>query len=113
MPFFKELPRNSKKLVLVLATSVPMIDNSKEVIVKIPCIYYLVQFKEEQKQIRVLLDNGSKVNIRNPVFAWKLGFYIQKTNVGAQKIDGSAFETFGIVITNFQVENKVGKYKFF
>ena len=35
--------QTSKKLVLVLATFVPVIDDSKE-IVKVPCIYYPVQF---------------------------------------------------------------------
>ena len=46
-------------------------------------------------------------------FAWKLGLHIQKTNVVAQKIDGSALETFGMVITDFQVENKSGRLRFF
>ena len=46
-------------------------------------------------------------------FTQKLGFYIWKTNVGAQKIDGSAFRTFGIVIVDFQVEDKGDKPRFF
>ena len=37
----------------------------------------------------------------NSALTWKLGFFIQKTNVGAQKIDGSAFKTFKMVIANF------------
>ena len=37
----------------------------------------------------------------SPVYVKKLGFHIQKTNVGAQKIDGSILETFGMVITDF------------
>ena len=49
----------------------------------------------------------------NLVLARKLGLQIWKTNVGAQKIDGSALETFGMVITSFQVENKGGRPKFF
>ena len=49
----------------------------------------------------------------NPVFARKLGFYIRKTNIGAQKIDGSALETFGMVIADFQIEDKGGRPKFF
>ena len=46
-------------------------------------------------------------------YARKLGLKIQKTNVGAQKIDGSALETFGMVIANFQVEDKISKPRFF
>ena len=42
-----------------------------------------------------------------------LGLKARKTNVGAQKIDGSALETFEIVIADFQVEDKVGRPKFF
>ena len=86
-------------------TSVPVIDSDKEV-VKVPYIHYLVQFQESQgqenqKQIKGLLDNSCKINAINPAFPQNLGFYIQKTNVGAQKIDGSILETFGIVIANF------------
>ena len=49
----------------------------------------------------------------SPAFAWKLGFHIQKTNIGAQKIDGSTFETFRMVITDFQVEDKGNRPTFF
>ena len=45
--------------------------------------------------------------------AQKLGFKVQKTNVRAQKIDGSVLETFEMVIADFQVENKVGRPRFF
>ena len=76
-----------------------------------PCIHYLIRFQEEQ--IKALLDSGNKVNIINPDFAQKLGFKIWKTNVGAQKIDGSALETFGMVIADFQIENKIGRPRFF
>ena len=49
----------------------------------------------------------------NPAFARKLGLHIRKTNVGAQKIDGYALEIFGIVIADFQVEDKGGWPRFF
>ena len=45
----------------------------------------------------------------SPVYAKKLGLKTQKTNVGAQKIDGSALETFEMVIVDFQVEDKGGR----
>ena len=91
----------------ILATSVPITDSSEE-FVRVPCIYYLVWFLEGQrhknqgqKQIRALLDSGSKVNTMNPALTRKLCLQIRKTNVGAQKIDGSTFETFGMVIVDF------------
>ena len=37
----------------------------------------------------------------NPDFTWKLGLKVWKTNIGAQKIDGSALETFKTVIADF------------
>ena len=37
----------------------------------------------------------------NSNYTWKLGLKIQKTNVGAQKIDGFALKTFKIVIPDF------------
>ena len=43
----------------------------------------------------------------------KLGLKTWKTNVGARKIDGSTFKTFGMVIANFQVKNKTDKLRFF
>ena len=88
----------------------PVTDGGKEV-VKVPCIYYSVRFQEEQ--VNALLNNGSKVNVMNPDFARKLGFKVWKTNVGAQKINGSALETFGIVIADFQVEDKANRPRFF
>lgn len=39
----------------------------------------------------------------NPVYAEKLDFRIQKTNIGAPKIDESSLDTLGMIITSFQV----------
>ena len=49
----------------------------------------------------------------NSAFAQKLGPHIRKTNVRAQKIDGFTLETFGMVIADFQVEDKGGRPRFF
>ena len=49
----------------------------------------------------------------SPVYVEKLSLKTEKTNVGAQKINGFALETFGMVIADFQVENKGGKPRFF
>ena len=60
-----------------------------------------------------MLDNGSEVNVTNLNYTEKLGFKVGKTNVGAQKINNSTLETFEMVIANFQMEDKVGKPRFF
>ena len=60
-----------------------------------------------------MLDSGSKVNAMSPTYAKKLGLKTWKTNVGAQKIDGSALATFGMVIADFQVKDKDGRPRFF
>ena len=88
----------------------PVIDSDKKV-VKMPYIYYPVRFQEEQ--VKTLLDNSREVNTMNPNFARKLDFKVWKTNVEAQKIDGSVLEIFGIIIANFQIEDKVNKPRFF
>ena len=48
-----------------------------------------------------------------PAYAKQLGFRIRKTDVEAQKIDGSLLRTFEMVIANFQVEDKLGRIWFF
>ena len=49
----------------------------------------------------------------SPAFARKLGFFIRKINIGAQKIDGFTLEILGMVIADFQVEDKGAKPRFF
>ena len=107
------MSQTSKKLVSVLATSVPVTDGSEEVVVRVPCIHYPVWFQGDQKQIRTLLNSGSEFNVMSPAYAKSLGLKTWKTNVGAQKIDGSALEIFGMVIADFKVKNKGGRPRFF
>ena len=76
-----------------------MTDGSKKV-VKVPCIYYPVWFQKGQEQVRTLLNSDSEINAISPAYAKRLGFKTWKTNIGAQKIDGSALETFGMVIAD-------------
>ena len=46
-------------------------------------------------------------------FAQQLGFKIRKTNVGAQKIDGTTLESYKMVVSNFSMLDKDGREKFF
>ena len=81
---------------------------------RVPCIHYLVQFRKDNRAtIRALINLGSKVNVITPVYAKPLGLQVWKTDVGAQKIDGSLLRTFGIVIIGFQVEDKLNTARFF
>lgn len=63
------------------------------------CIYYLVWFS--QYSIETFIDSGSKVNVMQPSFIRKLCFCISKTDIDAQKMDGSKLEIFGMIITSF------------
>ena len=81
---------------------------------RVPCIYYPVQFQKDQRTtIWALINFGSEVNAMTPAYAKKLGLRTQKTNIGAQKIDGSSLETHGMVIATFQVKDKLSRAWFF
>ena len=78
------------------------------------CIHHPVQFrKDKEETIRALINAGSEVNVMTPAYAKKLGLRTRKTDVGAQKIDGSSLDTFGMVIAGFQVIDKLGRARFF
>ncbi len=97
--------------MVVLATSTSTIDKkTKEELERVPCIRYPVTFKD---QTEALLDSGSEVNAMSQAFAQQLGLKIHKTNVGAQKIDGTILETYRMVVSTFSVSNKDGKESFF
>ena len=96
-----------------------MTNTSREAILKqVSSIRYPVRFgqkndKDKNKDIRALIDLGSEVNIMHPTYATKLGLRARKIDVGAQKIDGSHLHTFGIVIADYLVKDKLGKVRFF
>ena len=99
--------------MLVLATSVPVTDSSEEIIVRVLCIHYPVWFKEGQEKVKALLNSGNKVNAMSPAYVKRLSLKTEKTNVGVKKIDGSALETFEMVIAHTQIEDKGGRFRFF
>ena len=90
----------------------------KATLERVPCIRYPVQFrqkndKDKDKDVRALIDFGSKVNAIYPAYTTKLGLRTKKINVGTQKIDGSHLDIFGIVIADCLVKNKLGRVRFF
>ena len=56
-----------------------------------------------------LIDLSSKTNDIHPTFAKNLGFVLQKTDVGAQKVDDIILRIFGIVIVVFSIYDKAKK----
>ena len=76
---------------------------------RVPCIHHPLRFQKDLRKTRVLIDLGSEVNAMTPAYAAKLGLGVRKTDIGAQKIDGSTLDTFRMVLADFQVENKLGR----
>ena len=126
------------KLVSVLATSTPMTETKEEEVeaaesvrtvevgkdnkksegeypnlARVPCIRYPITFRKKSVSMSALLDSGSKVNAIHPTLARKLGLPIRPTDVGAQKIDGTMLNTFGMVVLAFSVTDKANQVKFF
>ena len=111
------MPGTFKKLVSVLATSTPITKASKEdemVLKRVSCIHYPLRFYNNKKnEVGALINSGSKVNAMTPTYATKLDLKVCRTNVKAEKIDDSTLEMFGIVLVSFQVEDKLGRTRFF
>ena len=80
---------------------------------RVLCIHYRIQFKKNIAEIQALIDLGNEVNAIAPAYAKKLGLQVQKTDIGAQKIDRSTLKTYGMVIAGFQVQDKFRKTRFF
>ncbi len=87
-----------------------MTDKKTEEQERVTCIWYPVTFKD---QTEALLDSRSEVNAITQVFAQLLGLKIRKTNVQAQKIDGTTLETYGMVVSTFSESDKDGRERFF
>ena len=96
-----------------------MTDTSREAILKrVPCIWYPVRFcqkndKDKDKDVRALIDSGSKINAMHPAYTTKLGLRTRKIDIGAQKIDRSHLDTFGMVIADCSIKDKLRRVRFF
>lgn len=67
-------------------------------LVRLLYIHYLICFKKNK--IQTLINFNSKVNAMTPTYTAKLDLKIQKINADAQKIDGSIFHTFRIMLAS-------------
>lgn len=66
--------------------------------------YFLGWYNQGGLNIRslsALFDLNSEFNAIHPIFTKKLGFMMQTTNIGTQKINSTTFETYKIVIASF------------
>lgn len=93
-----------------------MTEDSKEdevVQKRVPYIHYPLRFQKDTNKVQALIDSGSKINAMTPAYASKLGLQVRQTHVSAQKINSSILETFGMVLASFQVEDKLGRARFF
>ena len=95
-----------------------MIEASKEaqkvILNRVPCIYYFVQFRKDKKAIiQALIGLDNKVNAMTLPYTKQLGYQVQKTDIGAQKIESSLLRTFWMIIASFQIKDKLGKALFF
>ena len=63
--------------------------------------------------MRALIDSSSEVNAMHPAYATKLGLRAKKIDVNVQKIYRSHLDTFGMVIVNYSVKDKLGRVRFF
>ena len=117
----------AKKLVSVSTTSTSVTENSEEAILvsakeleQVTYIQYPIAFPGGVNQdglalspVLALLNSGSKVSAMHPAFAERLGLVVQTTNIGAQKIDGTTLETYGMVVAAFLVTDQANKVRFF
>ena len=67
----------------------------------VPYIHYLLCFQKYIVRVKALINYSSEVNAMILNYALKLGLKVCYTNIGAQKIDGSIFEIFEMVLANF------------
>lgn len=104
---------NSQVPISVSKALAFMINNFALLLKYILYIYYLMRFKKDQAKIQTLIDSSYEVNAMIPAYTAKLGLKIQSTNIRVQKIDYPTLKTFGIVLINFQIKNKLKRAWFF
>ena len=81
---------------------------------RIFCICYLMSFqKDKGKDVLALLDSENKVNAMTLAYMAQLGLKVQRTDVGAQKIDRSSLATYSMVIAAFQLFVELSCSRFF
>ena len=68
---------------------------------------------DKNKDVLALLDSGNKVNAMTLAYTAHLDLMVRLTNITMQKIERSLLIIYGMVITAFQVVDKLGCSWFF
>ena len=63
--------------------------------------------------MQALIDSKSVINAIYLSFPKQLGLSIRPIDIGAQKIDGTMLDIYGMVVAAFSVVNKANGVKFF
>ena len=91
------------------SVTVASMEDTSRPLERVPCIHDPLRFQKDWRETKALINSGNKVNAITPTYAAKLGLGIRKTDIRAQKIDGSTLDTFGMVLADFQVEDKLDR----
>ncbi len=79
----------------------------------VPYIRYPVLIQDDQPEVKALINSDSEVNAMTLAYAKKLDLTTHKTSIGAQKIDGSPLETYGMVSASFSLQDSLKRVIFF
>ena len=85
-PLCHQLSETFKKLMSVLATSVPVTEASKDeevALARVPYIHYPLRFRKDTNEVQAFINTDNKVNAMAPAYASKLGLQVRRTNVRA------------------------------
>lgn len=83
--------------------SISKVKKRKKILVKIPYIFYLIQFKKDATNIKVFLDVSRKVHIITFMYALKINFCINYIKMIEQKTYRSIFATLILVVACFYI----------
>lgn len=86
---------------------------NKVILKKLLCIHYLLRFSKDIAEVKALLNFGNETNAIMPAYATKINLKVRLINIGAQKIDGFILNTFRMVLTNFQMKDKLSEAQYF
>lgn len=65
-----------------------------------------MKFKKNHIKVQALINSDSEVNIMTSAYVAILGLRVCSIDIGAQKIDRFILLTYGMVLANFQLEDK-------
>ena len=112
--------------MLVSTASTLVTEDSEEAILvsimkleQVTCIQYPIIFPSGVTQdssaldlVSAFLDSGNEANAIHLAFIKRLGLEVQTINIGAQKIDGTTFEIYEMVVAAFSVTDQADRIKF-